>query len=189
MKYLRCWEKEEKMEIIIHRQDGKEEAINISKEGVEARIDTNIFINLFESAESLNYLKEKGYTIYTHPKCLWEMVKYVKTLDLKDKNTEEVVRNFMRRNGIFLTYEEVNKDEIEFFEKRCKKAGINCHYPDSEFILACQKPWVFDHCQNSTSGILKFKKQGVEKVYSQDLNFRKAAEFAGMKAEKFVFEN
>lgn len=158
------------MEIIIHRQDGKEEVIDITKEGIEAGIDTNIFINLFESEESLKKLKEEGCIIYTHPKCLWEMVKYVKTLNLKNENTEEVVRNFMRRNGILLTYEEVNKDEIDSFEKRCKKAGIECHYPDSEFILA-------------------FKKQGVERVYSQDKNFRKAAEFAGMKSDKSVFDN
>ena len=129
-------------------------------------IDTNIFIDLFESAETLNKLKEEGHEIYTHPGCLWEICKYVKTLELKNKNTEEVVMNFMKRNGIFFSEEEVEEDEIKEFEEKCRKAGIDCHSPDSKFILA-------------------FKKEEIEKVYSEDRNFRKAAEVAGMIAPRF----
>jgi len=129
-------------------------------------IDTNIFINLFESSEDLAKLRDVGFTIYTHPKCLWEMVKYVKTLELEDKYTEGVVMNFMKRNGILLVKDEAEKQEIQDFEEKCKKAGIECHYPDSEIILA-------------------FKKEGAEKVYSKDVNFRKAAGLLGMKSERF----
>jgi len=129
-------------------------------------IDTNIFINLFESAEDLAKLRDAEFTIYTHPKCLWEMVKYIKTLELEDKYTEGVVMSFMKRNRILLVKDEAEKQEIHDFEEKCRKLEIDCHYPDSEIILA-------------------FKKEGVDKVYSQDVNFRKAAGLLGMKAERF----
>jgi len=134
-------------------------------------IDTNIFIGLFESAESLNHIKKEGDKIFTYPKCLWEMVKYVKTLHLKDEYTEGVVMSFMKKNGIFLTQniEEDSENEVKAFEEKCRKAGIDCHYPDSEIVLA-------------------FKQEGIEKVYSNDVNFRKAAEVAGMKAARFEIE-
>ena len=133
---------------------------------MKAGIDTNIFIKLFDSAESLNYLKEKGDSLYTHPVCLWEMVKYIKTLELEDKNTEAIVANFMKRAGIIRTKEEVEKEEIKEFEEKCKKEGIDCHYPDSEIILS-------------------LKKEGVERIYSDDKNFGKAAWVLGMKFVRF----
>ena len=131
-------------------------------------IDTNVFIKLFDSAESLNHIKKEGDKIFTYPKCLWEMVKYVKTLQLKDRYSEGVVMDFMKRNSIFLTQniDEDSEKEVKAFEEKCRKAGIDCHSPDSEIILA-------------------FKKEGVKMVYSMDINFRKAAERIGMKAGRF----
>lgn len=126
-------------------------------------IDTNVFIKLFESAETLNVLKEKGYTLYTNPKCLWEMCKYIKGLNLKDTNTEGVVSRFMERNEIKWTQEEVEKEEVEAFEEKCKKLGIDCHYPDSEFVLT-------------------FKKEGIQEVYSDDRGLRGGAKVLGIRA-------
>ena len=87
-------------------------------------IDTNIFINLFESAEDLAKLRDAEFTIYTHPKCLWEMVKYIKTLELEDKYTEGVVMSFMKRNRILLVKDEAEKQEIHDFEEKCRKLEI-----------------------------------------------------------------
>ncbi len=130
---------------------------------VKVGIDTNVFIKLFEDSETLNLLKDKGYLLYTNPKCLWEMCKYIKSMGLKDTNTEGIVSRFMERNGIEWTSEEVDIEEIRAFEEECKNLGINCHYPDSEFVLV-------------------FKKEGISIIYSDDHGFRKSAEILGMKA-------
>lgn len=129
-------------------------------------IDTNIFIELFESAENLDVLKEKGYKMHIPKKCLWEMVKYIKTLSLKDTYYEGIVARFMRRNQISFIDSEISQEEIKNFEEKCKQKGIGCHYPDSEFILA-------------------FQKEGIKKIYTRDVGFRKAAQFIGIEVPRF----
>ena len=124
-------------------------------------IDTNIFIEIFESSENLNKIRGNGAIIYMHKKCLWEMVKFIKTLNLKDSNSEGIVARFMERNQIKFINPEISKEEINNFEEKCKQKGINCHYPDSEFILA-------------------FQKEGIKTIYTKDAGFRKAAQYLGM---------
>lgn len=129
-------------------------------------IDTNIFVELFESSESLDKIREEGEEMYIHKKCLWEMVKYIKKLNLQDSNTEGIVARFMERNQIHFIDPEISQEEIKNFEEQCKKKGINCHYPDSMFVLA-------------------FQREGIKKMYSKDSDCRNAAQSIGIEIPWF----
>ena len=139
------------------------------KEGeIKIGIDTNVLVHLFENAEKMNLFKDEGYILCVTQKCVEELRKQIEKLNLKDANTKQVADRFLNNNNMYIVYGEASREDVRAFEKKCQKAGINCHWPDSEIILS-------------------FKKEGIERVYSQDNNFRKAAEFLGLKVEKFDF--
>jgi len=136
------------------------------KDNVKLGIDTNIFVKIFESGDNLKELTELGGAIYTSQICFDELCKYVKKKENQGPNEKDaklIVDKFMEKNGIFLACEEVSIKERIKFEQKCKKLGIDCHYPDSEIILA-------------------FKKEGVEIICSEDKGFKEAAEYLGMEA-------
>lgn len=130
-------------------------------------IDTNVLIRLFDTESGIENLKgDENNEFYTEKNCLWEMVKYLKSLELKDKNTERVVADFLERKEIKETKTDVEHEEIKEFLKKCKEEGIICHREDAEIMLA-------------------FKKEGIEKIYSDDKNFKKAAGILGIITERF----
>lgn len=124
-------------------------------------IDTNVLIELFKKSENVNDLVEIGCCLYTYNKCLWEMVKYVRDLNLKDDYTERIVADFIDKNKIKVINMGIPKANAKVFEEKCLEKGIDCHSPDSEILLA-------------------FKEDGMDIIWSQDINLKKAAKLLGM---------
>jgi len=126
-------------------------------------IDTNVLIELFKQSEKVDDLIEIGCCLYTYNKCLWEMVKYVRDLNLKDSYTERIVADFIEENKIKIINMGVLKANAKGFEKKCLEKGIDCHSPDSEIILA-------------------FKEDGMDIIWSQEINLKKAAKLLVMES-------
>ena len=151
------------------KQKKKQEAgLCLIKMVMKIGIDTNVFIRFFDSRFAIEHIKFTlgNAGVYTHPKCLWEIYKNLKRTN-KDPNyyPEGDVGYFINKNKISLTKQDLSEQEIKDFEMLCLGRGINCHNPDSEIVLA-------------------FNKEGIEVVYSQDSELRKASRLLGMKTFK-----
>jgi rRNA-processing protein FCF1 len=139
-----------------------------NEDKVKLGVDSNVFIELFESKITLEEYKRLGYAIYAHQKCFEELSKYLKNLNPNKDNHEikKEVDEFMLKNDIYFACEEVDQKERKKFENKCKSRGIDCHYPDSEILLS-------------------YKNEDIEVICSNDKGFKESAQHINMDALGF----
>ena len=140
---------------------------NLKKKMAKVGIDSNIAIKLIEEGgfeEKIIFNNED--TVFMPPLCLWEINDCLSKKGVIEKHDESSIEQFTKKHNISLINKDLSKEEIQKFEAKCLAKGINCHHPDSSIILA-------------------FKAEGIEKVYSEDREFRAASRILGIKALRF----
>jgi predicted nucleic acid-binding protein len=132
-------------------------------------IDSNIVIQLMDSTKDRfeeKIIFNKINTAFMHSLCLWEIHDWLAKKGVPKNEAIIQVDDFRKANNIALINETPPKEDIAKFEEKCQAKGIDCHHPDSTIILA-------------------FKKEGIEKVYSEDKAFRDSCRLLDVKALRF----
>ena len=135
-------------------------------------LDTNIPIKLYENPSLFHYEEARIFnyrdTMFTHPICLWEFIKYLKKKGMDEEKAKTEAHNFLQKRNIAKVRCFIPDDEIKRFEdesnkkfKEMVKEYLKAHRPDSIILLS-------------------FKRSHINKIISTDESFRECAKFLGI---------